>query len=62
VDIAKFKHVARTQDFRGLEFGYPYYFENTGSDFEGFLAWIQQLTQKTWSSLGLIGEARRIIS
>ncbi|TYS71620.1 IS110 family transposase, partial [Sutcliffiella horikoshii] len=29
VDIAKFKHVARAQDFRGLEFGAPCHFENT---------------------------------
>lgn len=28
VDIAKFKHVARTQDFRGIEFGSPCQFEN----------------------------------
>ena len=26
-DIAKFKHVARAQDFRGLEFGSPCYFK-----------------------------------
>ena len=29
VDIAKYKHVARAQDFRGLEFSAPYHFENT---------------------------------
>ena len=27
VDIAKNKHVARAQDFRGIEFGKPLYFE-----------------------------------
>jgi transposase len=43
VDIAKFKHVARAQDFRGLEFGKPLYFENTNSGFDGFLEWINQL-------------------
>ena len=48
VDIAKFKHVARAQDFRGLEFGRPYHFENTRSGFEGFLDWIQQLTRTAW--------------
>ncbi|NHC43418.1 IS110 family transposase, partial [Bacillus sp. MM2020_1] len=26
VDIAKYKHVARAQDFRGLEFSAPLYF------------------------------------
>jgi len=55
VDIAKFKHVARAQDFRGLEFGKPYYFENTHSGFEGFLAWIQQLTQKHGMEKTIIG-------
>ncbi|TCM90823.1 hypothetical protein EV294_110180, partial [Paenibacillus sp. BK033] len=28
VDIAKFKHVARAQDYRGVEFGKPITFEN----------------------------------
>jgi hypothetical protein len=41
VDIAKFKHVARAQDFRGLEFGKAFHFENTNSDFNHFLDWIQ---------------------
>src|SRR3954454_23848646 len=43
VDIAKFKHVARAQDFRGLEFGKPLYFENTKSGFNHFLDWINKL-------------------
>ncbi|RID81556.1 IS110 family transposase [Peribacillus asahii] len=43
VDIAKSKHVARAQDFRGMEFGKPLYFENTKPGFDGFLSWIQQL-------------------
>nr|WP_052343628.1 hypothetical protein [Bacillus massiliigorillae] len=34
VDIAKFKHVARAQDFRGLEFESPCYFENTKEGFQ----------------------------
>lgn len=46
VDIAKFKHVARAQDFRGIEFGSPCYFENTKEGFEHFLDWIDQLKQK----------------
>jgi transposase len=29
VDIAKFKHVSRAQDYRGMEFGSPCYFDNT---------------------------------
>jgi transposase len=43
VDIAKYKHVARAQDFRGHEFRKAYHFENTNSDFNHFLGWIQQL-------------------
>ncbi len=39
VDIAKFKHVARAQDFRGIEFGAPCYFENTKAGFNHFLDW-----------------------
>ncbi|MFB5285444.1 IS110 family transposase, partial [Peribacillus sp. Hz7] len=35
VDIAKSKHVARAQDFRGMEFGKPLYFENTKPGFDG---------------------------
>jgi transposase len=55
VDIAKFKHVARAQDFRGMEFGKPYYFENTSVGFEGFLTWIQELTQKHGMEKTIIG-------
>ena len=45
VDIAKFKHVARAQDFRGLEFGSPCYFDNTKEGFDCFLDWISSLMQ-----------------
>jgi transposase len=45
VDIAKFKHVARAQDFRGMEFGSPCYFENTADGLRHFLEWISQLLQ-----------------
>jgi transposase len=37
VDIAKYKHVAISQDFRGLEFSAPLYFENTNSSFNSFI-------------------------
>jgi transposase len=43
VDIAKYKHVARAQDFRGIEFSAPFYFENTKSNFNCFLEWIKKL-------------------
>jgi transposase len=43
VDIAKFKHVARAQDYRGMEFGSPCYFDKTKQGFQMFLDWINQL-------------------
>ncbi|WP_163103226.1 IS110 family transposase [Peribacillus alkalitolerans] len=46
VDIAKFKHVARAQDFRGMEFSAPCYFENTKQGFQLFLQWIHHLKQE----------------
>ncbi|MGM0920353.1 MAG: IS110 family transposase [Bacillota bacterium] len=46
VDIAKFKHVAPAQDFRGMEFGSPCSFENTKEGFEHFLHWIMEIKKK----------------
>ncbi|WP_219837170.1 IS110 family transposase [Paenibacillus sp. R14(2021)] len=43
VDIAKFKHVARAQDNRGVEFGKPITFENTQAGFELFVSWYQKI-------------------
>lgn len=43
VDIAKFKHVARAQDFRGVEFGKPITFENNLEGFELFVTWFQKI-------------------
>ncbi len=43
VDIAKFNHVARAQDFRGVEFGTSLSFENTKTGFNNLLKWIQKL-------------------
>ncbi|RUL26512.1 IS110 family transposase [Shigella sonnei] len=43
VDIAKFKHVARAQDYRGFEFGTPCFFENTKDGFSAFIDWINHL-------------------
>lgn len=55
VDIAKFKHVARAQDFRGLEFGSPCYFENTKEGFHHFLNWISQLMQAQTMNQVIVG-------
>ncbi|MEK4159471.1 IS110 family transposase [Paenibacillus sp. FSL R5-0876] len=43
VDIAKFKHVARAQDFRGVEFGKPISFENSLEGFELFVNWFRKI-------------------
>jgi len=55
VDIAKHKHVARAQDFRGMEFGKAFYFENTNSDFNHFLNWIQQLMNQQGMEKVVVG-------
>lgn len=55
VDIAKHKHVARAQDFRGLEFGKAFHFENTNSDFNHFLDWIQQLMNQQGMEKVIVG-------
>ncbi|REE67040.1 transposase IS116/IS110/IS902 family protein [Paenibacillus taihuensis] len=43
VDIAKYKHVARAQDNRGVEFGKPITFENTQAGFELLVNWYQKI-------------------
>lgn len=55
VDIAKYKHVARAQDFRGLEFGVPCHFENTKSHFDLFLGWIKHLMEQHGMHKVIIG-------
>lgn len=55
VDIAKFKHVARAQDYRGIEFGFPCYFENTKQGFQYFLEWIYQLKQEQSMEKVIVG-------
>lgn len=44
VDIAKFKHVARAQDFRGVEYGKPITFENSLEGFELFTRWFRKIS------------------
>lgn len=43
VDIAKFKHVARAQDYRGVELGKSITFENNRDGFELFISWFQMI-------------------
>ena len=44
-DIAKHNHVARAQDFRGIELGKPLTFCNTSGGFQRLLSWIESLMQ-----------------
>lgn len=46
VDIAKYKHVARAQDFRGIQFGKALTFENSAFGFDSLLNWIDDLKKK----------------
>ncbi|RLL41095.1 IS110 family transposase [Oceanobacillus piezotolerans] len=55
VDIAKFKHVARAQDFRGIEFGAPCYFENSKNGFQDFIRWISFLMQEQDMNKVIVG-------
>lgn len=43
MDIAKYKHVARAQDFRGIQFNKPLMFDNTRKGFNRLIQWIRTL-------------------
>ncbi|MDP1421181.1 IS110 family transposase [Peribacillus simplex] len=55
VDIAKHNHVARAQDFRGLELGKTCFFENTKAGFHLFLDWITQLVKRCKLNQVIVG-------
>jgi transposase len=55
VDIAKFKHVARAQDFRGVEFGKPIAFENSLEGFECFVSWFRKIMSEHGYKSVLVG-------
>lgn len=55
VDIAKHKHVARAQGYRGIQFGKPLYFENTLEGFQTFINWMNELTTQQGKSDVIIG-------
>ncbi|WP_042144292.1 IS110 family transposase [Paucisalibacillus sp. EB02] len=55
VDIAKFKHVARAQDCRGIEFGTPCYFENSKDGFADFIKWITLIMQEQGMNKVVVG-------
>lgn len=55
VDIAKFKKVVCGQDYRGMEFGSPCYFDNTKPGFQMFLDWINQLKLEQHMEKKIVG-------
>ncbi|WP_338452489.1 IS110 family transposase [Niallia oryzisoli] len=55
VDIGKFKHVARAQDFRGIEFGSPCSFENSKEGFQIFLEWILKIKEEQHMNKVVVG-------
>jgi len=46
IDVAKNRHVARAQNFRGIEYGNPIYFYNREDGFERLKHWISKLAQE----------------
>ncbi|MFC0396318.1 transposase, partial [Paenibacillus mendelii] len=55
VDIAKFKHVARAQDYRGVELGKPITFENSREGFELFVSWFQKIATEQGFQDAIVG-------
>lgn len=47
--------MARAQDFRGMEFGSPCYFENTQEGFHHFLSWISELKREQAMDKVIVG-------
>lgn len=46
VDIAKYEHVARAQDFRGFEYGSALTFNNSDSGFKDLIKWAKNLSER----------------
>lgn len=55
IDIAKEKHVARAQDFRGIELGKTLTFKNSNLGFNSLLKWINKLSAEHSKSNTIIG-------
>jgi transposase len=55
IDIAKNKHVARAQDYRGIQFGKALYFENSFDGFQSFMCWMDELASQNSKSDRIIG-------
>ena len=55
IDIAKEKHVARAQDFRGVEVGKTLTFQNSRSGFNSLLKWISELSAQHSKNNTVVG-------
>jgi transposase len=55
VDIAKHTHVARAQDFRGIQYGKPISFSNSRLGFNQFLHWIKEMNEEQGKSEVIVG-------
>ncbi|RWR04001.1 IS110 family transposase [Siminovitchia fortis] len=55
VDIAKKRHVARAQDYRGIQFGKALYFENSLEGFQSFMCWMNDLATQQDKNKQIIG-------
>jgi transposase len=55
IDIAKHAHVARAQDFRGLEYGKPLTFDNSHKGFNELFKWIQQAAAQYGKTNTVVG-------
>ncbi|AFH61394.1 transposase IS110 [Paenibacillus mucilaginosus K02] len=55
VDIAKFNHVARAQDYRGVEFGKALTFENNREGITRFLGWFRSIMTERGSEKVIVG-------
>ncbi|MCY9662357.1 transposase [Paenibacillus chondroitinus] len=55
VDIAKFRHVARAQDFRGVEFGKPLTFEINREGFKLFVSWFRKIATEQGFKDAIVG-------
>ncbi|RYG71048.1 IS110 family transposase [Lentibacillus lipolyticus] len=55
IDIAKERHVARAQDYRGIQFGKALYFENSFEGFQNLMSWKGELATQNQKSNTIIG-------
>src|SRR5690554_1637267 len=46
VDIAKHTHVARAQNYRGIQYGIPISFANTDGGFKQFIDWLNAMKEQ----------------